>query len=63
MTKRQVITVRVLPNWRICYRGKVYSSDELVELDVLTGAEWSGWGSVRPVRRDGTTAKVKGWAL
>jgi hypothetical protein len=42
-------TVRVNPRWRLCYRGKVYESGETADLDILTAAEWCGWGSATPV--------------
>jgi hypothetical protein len=51
MSNVAVISVRVLPGWRILHptERKVYESGELVELPILPAAEWSGWGSVRPI--------------
>lgn len=49
--------VKVNPKWRLCYRGKLYESGETVELDILTAAEWAGWGSVVPVGGKKVVAK------
>ncbi len=50
MSQQVVIDVVVNRNWRIHRRGHVYESGQLATLPVLLGIEWSGWGSVRPVR-------------
>jgi hypothetical protein len=46
-----VISVRVNRGWRILHptERKVYESGAVVDLDILPAAEWSGWGSVRPI--------------
>lgn len=44
------VTVRVLPKWRIHYRGTVYGPGETVTLPILTGVEFCAWGSAEPVK-------------
>jgi hypothetical protein len=51
------ILMRVLPNWRVCHKAKLYEAGDTVEMEMLQAAEMSAWGSVEKATKGPITAE------